>query len=162
GVAAFEAHHRETAARAIHQHCADLFLRVGVQRFLLADVKALRARREIEEGFGGEMVVEDHVGGLENASAFDGEEIRIARPRPDEVDPAQAHPAYTVSRICRAPISSSCAPSARPISSAFTAGPSDSARMSDEPSGDATTPRRWRTPSRTVAWAPMGTWHPPP
>ena len=86
-VAAFEADHGEAAARALDQHGADLVLRERVGGFLLADVEALGVRRrERQERVGGEVVVEDGVGLLEDAAAFEGEQFGIARAGADEVD----------------------------------------------------------------------------
>ena len=86
-IAALEPDHGEAAARALDQHGADLFLGEGVGGFLLADVEALGVGRgEIEQGVGGEVVEEDGVGLLQNAAAFDGDEIGIAGPGAYEVD----------------------------------------------------------------------------
>ena len=87
GVAAFEADYGESAARAVDEHAADFVLREFVGGFFLADVDALGVGRgEIEEGGVGEVIVEDGVGLLEDAAAFDGEELRVSGAGADEVD----------------------------------------------------------------------------
>src|SRR4051812_6276577 len=127
---------------------------------LLADVNAFGVGRgEVEERFGGEMVVEDDVGLGEEAAAFEGEKLGISGAGANEVRPA-VHAEYTASRIRFAPRSRRAAPRARPRASASAAGPSASARISSEPSGEATTPSRWSFPFSMRAWAPIGTWQP--
>ena len=87
GVAAFEADYGESAARPVDEHAADFVLREFVRGFLFADVDAFGAGRgEIEEGRVGEVIVENGVGLLEDAAAFDSDELRVARPGSDEVD----------------------------------------------------------------------------
>ena len=87
GVAALEADHGEAAARALDEHGADLFLGEGVDGLLLAGVDALGVGRgQIEQRGGGQAIEEDGVGLLEDAAAFDGDELRIAGACADEID----------------------------------------------------------------------------
>ena len=87
GVAAFEADYGEAAARAVDEHAADFVLGEFVGGFLFADVDAFGVGRgEIEEGRVGEVIVENGVGLLEDAAAFEGDELRVAGAGSDEVD----------------------------------------------------------------------------
>ena len=132
--------------RAVDQHGADLVLRDGVRRPFLADIDALGVRRgEVEQRVGGEVVVEDDVGLGEDAAAFDGQEVGVARAGADEVDLSSrrldrrtvrpVHAVYTASRIRRAPRSNSSPPSARPSASASGTAPSVSARITSDAVG---------------------------
>src|SRR5579872_2504549 len=111
------------------------------------------------------MIVEDGVGDFEKAAALDGDERRIARPGADEVNLAGhlrpsaglAGESACPTKISRAPDAMSCSPSLRPSDSASSTGPSAFAWTSSDPSGETTTPKRWRRPDSMVAWAPMGT-----
>ncbi len=86
-IATFETDNVPTSARALDHHLADLFLRKRVCRFFLADVNALGMfRREIEQRFGSEMIVQNGVRDREQLAAFPGNQVGIARSASDQVD----------------------------------------------------------------------------
>ena len=189
----FEPHHGEAAARALDQHGADFFLGEGVGRFFLAHVEALGVRRgEVEQRVVGQVIVEDGVGLLQDAAAFDGDEFGIAGAGADQVDlhwlgtagwheqTARRRASGTGVRrtasaaaferrrvMCRrppgwprAPCRSSAPGALRCIRfrhRAFGLGADHLGAVGRD--HDAETRTR---PSATVAYAPIGTWQPPP
>src|SRR3954463_2642711 len=99
-----------------------------MRRALFADVDSLGVRRgKDEQGVGREVIVEDDIGKGEDAPAFERQEVRVAGPRPNQVNlgcrgpgagargsGGAGHALYTASRMRRAPRSNSSAPRASP------------------------------------------------
>ena len=73
-VAALQPHHHQAPPRPLDQQFADLFLAERVRCFLLPHVQPLRLRRrQFHQRLGSQIVIEDRIGGLKNAPAFDGD-----------------------------------------------------------------------------------------
>lgn len=86
-VAAFQPHGRFTVLRLADQQRVDAGLRHRVMAFLLADedLAALRVG-EIENGRADQPVMDDDVGGLDQAQCTDGQQFRISRSRANDMD----------------------------------------------------------------------------
>ena len=85
-ISALEPHDSEAAPRTVNHHGANLFLRMSVDSFLLADVDQLGARwRETQQRLIRKVVVEDNVGALENSAALAGDQTGVAGSRAHQV-----------------------------------------------------------------------------
>ncbi len=85
GVAALQAHHALAAQRHLDDQLRNVFLVAGFAVAALADRDALRfAPREVQDRIRHKVVVEHHVGGLEQPHRLHRHQLRIARPRTDE------------------------------------------------------------------------------
>ena len=133
-------------------------------------------RGRIEQRDGREVIVEHHVGKFKDAPALAGDQLRIARTGADEVDLSARSWRESAGRsegprggARPAPPSGCLSRRGEQVRRNFGADGRGvslpawlSARISLAPSGVATTAIILRRPASTVAYAPMGTWHPPP
>ena len=88
-VAALEADDGAMRGGRVDHERVDFVLRDGFCAAALADVDNFRAGRgEIENCLRDKVVVQDDVGGLDEAQGFDGEQVGIAGACADEVDRA--------------------------------------------------------------------------
>ena len=99
---------------------------------------------------------------LERAFSFQCDEFGIAWSGADQVDLPRSGHAWTPSRIFLAPRFSSSAPSPAPIAAASCPAPSACALTNSLPCGAATMAVIRKRPCSTTAYAPIGTWQPPP
>ena len=84
GIAALEPHHALAGARALHHQVVDALLLHPMPARLLADRDALGiAARQRQHRIGHQLVVQDHVGGLQAPQRVQGEQAGVARPGAD-------------------------------------------------------------------------------
>ncbi len=89
GIAALEADDAAMGAGVLDHERVDFFLGNGLCAAALAHVdNHCVGRRELKDCRGYEVIVEDDVGGLDEAEGLDGEQIGIAGPCTDKVDAA--------------------------------------------------------------------------
>jgi hypothetical protein len=101
-IAALEADHTAAGAGVLDHQRVDFVLGDGLCAAALADVDDFGARRgELENGLRDEIVVEDHVGGLDEAQRLDGEQVGIAGAGADEINFAGGNTAGLPCRVSR-------------------------------------------------------------
>ncbi len=89
GIAALETDDGQALLGEADQQLVDIVLRQGVARLALGHIdQASVGRSQIENFAGDEAVMDDDVGGSDDAGGLDGQQVGIARAGPDQPDHA--------------------------------------------------------------------------